>query len=259
MRCADRGGGPLRSGAVDRPRAASVRPVGADQDDNRRRRDRRAALLAVRAVSFPLSPRRGRLALRPRARGIVGPRGARPRLRLCAVVFRAVGRSAVLARGNSTTGAEGLHDDLTALMRFPGGRYAVITQTLAAFQYHQFMEVVGSEGAIRSWWSGTLDRTLEPSFEASRSSGAAITSPRSSPSSAPARSSSCAEEFRADGDGLRGASPARDGGGGAQARDHVLRGGAVPARGPGDRRHVLIGPAILPRARDRGRPAVPQK
>ena len=46
----------------------------------------------------------------------------------------------------------------------PRRRYAVITQTLAAFQYHQVMEVVGSEGAIRGWWSGALDRTLAPTF-----------------------------------------------------------------------------------------------
>ena len=27
------------------------------------------------------------------------------------------------------------------------------------------MEVVGREGAIRAWWSGAMDRTLEPSYE----------------------------------------------------------------------------------------------
>lgn len=57
-----------------------------------------------------------------------------------------------------------MDDNFTALVRFAGGRYAVITETLAAFQYHQVMEVVGSQGALRGWWSGTLDRTLEPSF-----------------------------------------------------------------------------------------------
>ena len=72
--------------------------------------------------------------------------------------------TSVVALGNGKAVAEGMYDNFTAMVRFPGGRYAVISQTLAAFQYHQVMEVVGSEGAIRGWWSGTLDRTLAPTF-----------------------------------------------------------------------------------------------
>ena len=72
--------------------------------------------------------------------------------------------TSVVALGNGRTAAEGMCDNFTAMVRFPGGRYAVISQTLAAFQYHQVMEVVGSEGAIRGWWSGALDRTLAPAF-----------------------------------------------------------------------------------------------
>jgi len=78
--------------------------------------------------------------------------------------------TSVLALGSSSGAADsrpqsdGMCNNFTALVRFPGGRYAVITQTLAAFQYHQVMEVVGSDGAIRGWWSGALDRTLEPTF-----------------------------------------------------------------------------------------------
>ena len=66
--------------------------------------------------------------------------------------------TSVLALGNRKTAAEGMCDNFTAMVRFPGGRYAVISQTLAAFQCHQVMEVVGSEGAIRGWWSAALDR-----------------------------------------------------------------------------------------------------
>ena len=72
--------------------------------------------------------------------------------------------TSVLAIGNGRSGSARMSDNFTALLRFPGGRYAVITQTLAAFQYHQVVEVVGSEGAIRGWWSGALDRTLAPEF-----------------------------------------------------------------------------------------------
>jgi myo-inositol 2-dehydrogenase/D-chiro-inositol 1-dehydrogenase len=71
----------------------------------------------------------------------------------------------VLALGNSKGRSEGMSDNFTALVRFPAGRYAVITQTLAGFQYHQVVEVAGAKGAIRGWWSGALDRTLEPTFE----------------------------------------------------------------------------------------------
>ena len=33
---------------------------------------------------------------------------------------------------------------------FPGGRYAVISQTLAAFEHHQVVKLTGSHGAL---WS----------------------------------------------------------------------------------------------------------
>ncbi len=55
-------------------------------------------------------------------------------------------------------------DSFTAILRFPGHAHAVITQTLAGFEYHQLLHVVGTEGSIRSWWSGALDRTLDPTF-----------------------------------------------------------------------------------------------
>jgi myo-inositol 2-dehydrogenase/D-chiro-inositol 1-dehydrogenase len=57
-----------------------------------------------------------------------------------------------------------MSNDLTVILRFPGQAHAVITETLSGFEYHQLLHVVGSEGAIRSWWSGALDRTLHPSF-----------------------------------------------------------------------------------------------
>ena len=71
----------------------------------------------------------------------------------------------VLALGNGRRAEEGMEDNFTALLRFRGGAYAVVTETLAAFEYHHVTEVVGREGAIRAWWSGTLDRTRQPAFE----------------------------------------------------------------------------------------------
>ena len=62
-------------------------------------------------------------------------------------------------------GAEGLRHNYTAVLKFPGGRHAVITETLAGFEYHQTTEITGTDGAIRTWWSGDQDRTHAPRFE----------------------------------------------------------------------------------------------
>ncbi len=71
----------------------------------------------------------------------------------------------VLATGSSKGRGHGMYDNFTALVRWPGQLYAVVTQSLAGFEHHHVMEVVGTEGSIRTWWSGTMDRTRHPSFE----------------------------------------------------------------------------------------------
>jgi len=71
----------------------------------------------------------------------------------------------VQALGNVGGRGAGLSDNFTAVLRFPGQAHAVITETLAGFEYHQLLHVVGTRGAIRSWWSGVLDRTAQPTFE----------------------------------------------------------------------------------------------
>ena len=71
----------------------------------------------------------------------------------------------VQALGNVGARGAGLSDNFTALLRFPGQAHAVITETLAGFEYHQLLHLVGTGGAIRSWWSGVLDRTARPTFE----------------------------------------------------------------------------------------------
>lgn len=71
----------------------------------------------------------------------------------------------VLAVGNTRASTPGMSDNFSAIVRFPGALYAVITQTLAGFEHHHTVEIVGSEGAIRTWWSGTMDRTEHPTFE----------------------------------------------------------------------------------------------
>lgn len=71
----------------------------------------------------------------------------------------------VLAVGSAKAGGPGRSENFSAILRFPGRLYAVVTQTLAGFEYHKVMEVAGTEGAIRGWWSGSMDRTRQPTFE----------------------------------------------------------------------------------------------
>jgi myo-inositol 2-dehydrogenase/D-chiro-inositol 1-dehydrogenase len=73
--------------------------------------------------------------------------------------------TSVLAVGNSKGREAGMSDNFSTIVRFPRGVYAVITQTLAGFEHHNVVEIVGTEGAIRTWWSATTARTLEPTHE----------------------------------------------------------------------------------------------
>ena len=72
---------------------------------------------------------------------------------------------AVSAVGHAPGGDVALTETLACTLRFPGGRYALVTFTLGGFEYHVTAEVVGSEGAARTWWSGTLDRSRQAVFE----------------------------------------------------------------------------------------------
>ena len=57
-----------------------------------------------------------------------------------------------------------LNDNFSAIVRFPKGRYAVISQTLAGWEHHQTVKITGTDGALWAAWSGAMDRTFEPSF-----------------------------------------------------------------------------------------------
>jgi myo-inositol 2-dehydrogenase/D-chiro-inositol 1-dehydrogenase len=61
-------------------------------------------------------------------------------------------------------GEKNLSQDFTAVFEFPTGAYGVVSQTLSAFEHHQVVEITGSEGAMRSIWSGAMDRTDKPIF-----------------------------------------------------------------------------------------------
>ncbi|MBA3313640.1 MAG: Gfo/Idh/MocA family oxidoreductase [Planctomycetota bacterium] len=57
-----------------------------------------------------------------------------------------------------------LQDNFSAILKTSGGAYAVVTQTLAAFEHHQTVKVTGSKGALWASWSGAIDRTRHPTF-----------------------------------------------------------------------------------------------
>lgn len=57
-----------------------------------------------------------------------------------------------------------LLDNFSVLVNFPRGAYAVISQTLAAFEHHQTVKITGTTGALWASWSGAMDRTYHPTF-----------------------------------------------------------------------------------------------
>jgi myo-inositol 2-dehydrogenase/D-chiro-inositol 1-dehydrogenase len=57
-----------------------------------------------------------------------------------------------------------LQDNFSAIVHFPRGAYAVIAQTLSAFEHHQTVKLTGTKGALWASWSGAMDRTAHPTF-----------------------------------------------------------------------------------------------
>jgi len=55
-----------------------------------------------------------------------------------------------------------LQDNFSAIVRFAGGAYAVVSQTLGAFEHHQTVKITGTRGALWARWSGAMDRTRHP-------------------------------------------------------------------------------------------------
>jgi myo-inositol 2-dehydrogenase/D-chiro-inositol 1-dehydrogenase len=57
-----------------------------------------------------------------------------------------------------------LRDNFSAMLSFPSGAYAVVSQSLAGWEHHQTVKITGTAGALWARWSGALDRTFEPTF-----------------------------------------------------------------------------------------------
>ncbi len=71
----------------------------------------------------------------------------------------------VYARANARRPEQpALQDNFSSTVRFSGGAYAVISQSLGGWEHHQTVKVSGTEGALWASWSGAIDRTFEPTF-----------------------------------------------------------------------------------------------
>jgi len=77
-----------------------------------------------------------------------------------------VGRpETIYAAANSRQpGHPELQDNFSAIVRFTGGAYAVVSQTLSAFEHHQTVKLTGTKGALWASWSGAMDRTRHPTY-----------------------------------------------------------------------------------------------
>jgi myo-inositol 2-dehydrogenase/D-chiro-inositol 1-dehydrogenase len=82
----------------------------------------------------------------------------------------------VFARASSKQpGHPELQDNFSAILTFPGGAYAVISQTLAAYEHHQVVKITGTHGALWASWSGAMDRTFQPAFSLKYHDGQQVT------------------------------------------------------------------------------------
>jgi myo-inositol 2-dehydrogenase/D-chiro-inositol 1-dehydrogenase len=61
-------------------------------------------------------------------------------------------------------GAGGLVRNFGATLEWADGSVAMLSQCLSGFEHHTLLEVAGEDGAVRTWWSGAMDRTLHPEF-----------------------------------------------------------------------------------------------
>jgi len=73
--------------------------------------------------------------------------------------------TSVFARANASQAARPeLQDNFSTIVTFPGGAYAVISQSLAAYEHHQTVKLTGTKVALWASWSGAMDRTFTPTF-----------------------------------------------------------------------------------------------
>ena len=65
-------------------------------------------------------------------------------------------------RADSSAGDGALQANLTATVRYGSGAYFTVSQILSGFEHHCALDIGGTDGAIRTWWSGADARITEP-------------------------------------------------------------------------------------------------
>lgn len=68
-----------------------------------------------------------------------------------------------------------LKDNFSAIIDYPGGQYAVVSQTLAAFGHHQTAKICGTRGTIWAHWSAADARSDSPTFGLTYGLGSDVT------------------------------------------------------------------------------------
>lgn len=74
--------------------------------------------------------------------------------------------ASIRAVGNQRAGRDaGMYDNVSILLRYAGGAYVTFNQCVAGFEHHLVLEIAGADGAIRTHWSGTMDRDHSAEFD----------------------------------------------------------------------------------------------
>jgi myo-inositol 2-dehydrogenase/D-chiro-inositol 1-dehydrogenase len=72
----------------------------------------------------------------------------------------------VSACGNQRPGRDnGMYDNVSILLRYASGAYVTVNQCVAGFEHYVVLEIAGAEGAVRTHWSGTMDRDPSAEFD----------------------------------------------------------------------------------------------
>jgi myo-inositol 2-dehydrogenase/D-chiro-inositol 1-dehydrogenase len=72
----------------------------------------------------------------------------------------------IRAVGNQRAGRDvGMYDNVSVLLRYVSGAYVTFNQCVAGFEHHLVLEIAGADGAIRTHWSGTMDRDHSAEFD----------------------------------------------------------------------------------------------
>jgi len=72
----------------------------------------------------------------------------------------------IRACGNQRRGRDdGMHDNVSILLRYASGAYVTINHCVAGFEHHLVLEISGADGALRTHWSGTMDRDSVADFD----------------------------------------------------------------------------------------------